>query len=682
MSKRVRGGAPKGAPLLDLGRESHVSQSGIAKLLQAVTKDGIPEHFSRATQYRRRKEFAATSTPHGRVIVTEVLQTKTGDFPVGIQNPMPIIHHSLSECAGFRTLFCESARANPLSEPWHIILYNDGITPQDSASSHDKRKLVSFYWSFREFGQRALCTEEAWFILATVRLCVLNKYDGGLSRFVRVCLAKYFFNTSGGCNFKDPGMTLTTGDVTGTLRAVLWCFVADEPALKDFFWNKGHAGLLPCVLCSNVLLHSLYDSTVHIGCVSTACTNFEAFKRHTDASIRALHHDLANKSTTMTIGDFKEAEISCGFNYSEHCLIADPNVAVASQCMFDWPHTYAVGGIADVEFGTAMVMLRRLRSPTTYAVIGAFVAQWTFPARQRPNCSKLFDVSAASSHHAACAFKSNASDLLSLAPVLSFYFRYVALAQGFATDVVQSLIAAFDVLALLQCIRYGVVTPDTLRETVERHLNLYKTAYGEDAFRPKHHYASHLWLMLKVFGMLVSCLTLERLHKIPKRYVKERRNTKSYEVGTVEDATLKQLFDRREEWLAVDCLVGAHAPPSRQFIARALKELYPSAKSRTIAARLATKFGQVTVNDVVFYTVDGVRWCGKVCLHFCIDGHTSSVIQRWESAPLIGVAVGADVVRFKVVADARRYPSTCIDTAVVYSVVGEYATVLVPPLFR
>ena len=682
MPKRKHDAVAQGAPLLDLGRDSHVTQRGIEKLLHAVSKGGIPEHFSRRTQYRARKTFAATRTPHGRLIETYVMPTSSGDVPVGIQSPMPIIHYSLANCTGFRTLFREAARVNPVANPWHIILYNDGITPQDSASSHDKRKLVSFYWSFREFGQRALCTEEAWFILATVRLSVLTKYDGGLSRFVRECLTRFFFNTSGGCNFQDPGMDLTTGDVQGLLRAVLWCFIADEPAIKDFFNNKGHSGLLPCVLCSNVVLHRLYEEAVHVGFVTTACSNFEAFKRHSDASLRALHHDLAAKRDTLTPDEFNEAEISCGLNYSEHSLILDPHVAIASQCMFDWAHTYVVGGVADVEFGTAMVLLRRLRAPTTYAVLGDFVSQWTWPERQKPNLRKLFDKEAATSHYGAWAFKSTASEMLSLAPVLSFYFRHIALAQGFAVDIVRSLVAAFDVVALLQCVRHGVVTPEALRDSVERHMNLFKAAYGADACRPKHHYAMHLWLMLKIFGMLASCLPMERLHKIPKRYVKERRNTKSYEVGTLEDVTLKQLFDRREEWLAVDCLVAPHKPPPRSAVARVLKELHPSARTLTVAARMASKFGQVNIGDVVFFSVDGVRQCGRVKVHYDADGHTFSVIQSWERAPMVGIEVGADAMRFKVVANGRRYPSACIDTALIYSVVGEYATVLVPPLFR
>jgi hypothetical protein len=118
---------------------------------------------------------------------------------------------------------------------------------------HDKRKLVSFYWAFKEYGQRALSTEEAWGALATVRLSLLEKYKGGLSRFTREFLDRQFFNKAGGNDFETTGMLLpecmsAPAGNRLTLNAGLWCFVADEPALKDFFMIKGHAGLLPCIL--------------------------------------------------------------------------------------------------------------------------------------------------------------------------------------------------------------------------------------------------------------------------------------------------------------------------------------------------------------------------------------------------------------------------------------------------
>ena len=532
----------KGAHLNDLGRDSHVTQRGIAKLLTAVKRDGIPEAFSERTQYRDRKRFANKKTPFGKLVEHETLHLTGGkQETIGIQNPLAFFHQSLLDCAGFRLMVERAIAKNGLDDPWGLILYNDGITPQDSASSHDQRKLVSVYWAFRQYGEAALCAEESWGILATIRTKVLGKYAGGLSRFTQEVLNKYFFNGAGDyCNL-ESGAALPDGTI---LRGRLWCFVADEPALKDFFLHKGHGGLLPCCLCKNVILHRLYNEAVHTPpFVTTACANWDALQLHDDASIRALYLQLAEAHGRGVRGDeFDEMEIVAGLGYSDFGLIHNRHVHVASQLMYDWPHVFVVGGLLDIEIGQCFRELSRVRSPTTYAVMGGFLQHWTWPKRQSPPLEKLFDAAAIRSHTAAVAFKANASDIMSLAPAMNFFLTRVTREQGFSLPQVMSLIACIDVLELLMCVRHNVVQPDTLKTALLRHLRLYKAAYGDDACRPKHHYALHLWKMLRDFGTLISCLTMERLHKIPKRYVTNRRNTTSYELGTIEDPCEKSLW--------------------------------------------------------------------------------------------------------------------------------------------
>ncbi len=54
MSKRRR--------LTTLGRESHVTQSGLCKLVRGFQKDGVPEYASRAVRYEARKERCSEPT--------------------------------------------------------------------------------------------------------------------------------------------------------------------------------------------------------------------------------------------------------------------------------------------------------------------------------------------------------------------------------------------------------------------------------------------------------------------------------------------------------------------------------------------------------------------------------------------------------------------------------------------
>ena len=184
MSKRSR----EGVVLTELGQESHVTQKGIERLLEAVQRDGLPKAYSCRSQYRARKNLAATPTPYGPLIAHWTLHLDSGKHvKVGIQDPMPILYHSMEACAGFRTLMRDAIATHGLARPWSLILYNDGVTPQDSASRHDKRALVNVYWAFLEYGVRALSTEEAWGVLATLRQSTMDAYRGGF----RVLHAKF-----------------------------------------------------------------------------------------------------------------------------------------------------------------------------------------------------------------------------------------------------------------------------------------------------------------------------------------------------------------------------------------------------------------------------------------------------------------------------------------------------------
>jgi len=669
-----------GAALLELGRrDSHVTQNGITTMLKVLNRDGLPKASSRPTIYRERKKFAATRTPYGAIVQDRELHLTTGErLKVGIQHPMAFTRHCFDECVGFRNMIDAAVRTHGLDRPWRLLLYNDGVTPQDSASSHDKRKLINIYWSLAEFGLAALSSEEAWSVLTVLRTSKVEEYNGGLSRFTGEVLEREF------ADWEARGVELPN---VGTLRAKLWCFVSDEPALKDFFLHKGHAGMLPCCLCWNVILHRFYDAAVHPApYVSTTCFDWTAFRRHTDESLRTLFLDLSAKFGNVDDDQFEELCLAAGLNYSDHSLLRNEAVRPPSQMMYDYAHTYVVGGLIDTEFGMAMKELKRAKAPTTYEALYAFITQFRFPARQSINAKKLFDAAAIRSHLAANAFKSTASELLTLAPVVNFYMTTVAARQGILLPIVRSLVAGFDALSLLQTVRHGCVTPDVLRDGIRNHLELFKTAYGDAHVRPKHHYACHLARMLELFGTLVSCLAMERLHKVAKRYVAPRRNTTGYELCTLEDVTLQQFHDRQADFLAVNCLVEGHELHAQNSLNKALLQMYPLEPKPLVARILATSYGQVALEDVVFYTVGGIRCCGQVKLHVELPAykatgvHVVSFIEQWEQIPSPDLEPLAR--RYKVNANAKPYDSTTILGALTYSVSAGIATVLLPPLFR
>jgi hypothetical protein len=191
------------------------------------------------------------------------------------------------------------------------------------------------------------------------------------------------------------------------MKENLFCFIADEPALKDFFLHKGHAGLLPCCLCRNVILHRLYNVAAHIPpFVTTACVIWDDLRLHDDASIHALYSHLADAHGRGLRGEkFEELELVAGLGYNDFGLAHNQRFHVASMLMYDWSRIYVVGGLLDIEIGQCMQALTSVRSPSPYAVMGGYLSRWTWPHRQPPPLGKLFDATAIRSHFAGGAFK-------------------------------------------------------------------------------------------------------------------------------------------------------------------------------------------------------------------------------------------------------------------------------------
>ena len=73
-------------------------------------------------------------------------------------------------------------------------------------------------------------------------------------------------------------------------------------------------------------------------------------------------------------------------------------------------------------------------------------------------------------------------------------------------------------------------------------IGLFKEAYGATMMRPKHHYALHLPLQLRVHGFLVATMTMERKHRVLKRYLRPRRTLVSFEDGIMEEITCFELW--------------------------------------------------------------------------------------------------------------------------------------------
>ena len=165
MARNSSSAAANRAKLLAYGKASHVSQSGMAKLLRAVEEEGMPTSYSRSTQGRARASLSSTMTEYGKLVITRTVVTNAGGtVELAFQNPLAWLVYHAENSQDFSEYLREALVRNPPSPicPWNIVLYQDGVDPSDGLSKNHSRKSMVFYWSFLEFGMEALSKEEMW----------------------------------------------------------------------------------------------------------------------------------------------------------------------------------------------------------------------------------------------------------------------------------------------------------------------------------------------------------------------------------------------------------------------------------------------------------------------------------------------------------------------------------------
>ena len=616
--KRGRSLEERQAHLVSFGKASHVTQSGMAALLKAIEEDGIPESHSRGTQYRARKAFCRMSTPYGPLLTQEsLILDDGGEFSVGFTNPFASFHAQCEKSQHYSRIVKDALEQYPCSpsSPWTVVLYQDGVDPTDTLAKHHSRKISVYYYSFLQFGMRALCHEEVWGTMCIAREQKAKELPGGLAFLTsRVC--EQFYKDDRDIRRTGLKATLHCGERVH-IFASIGCLLADNLAYKEMLECKGPSGMKFCFLCLNATHHKppgggqpAHERIPY--CVPLFETNFDRFVKQTDESLRETVRRLTASHGVLSRLEFEKKEMDFGWNYCPSSIVLNDRMGIniVSSTMLDWAHIYVCDGIGSDEVGECMSAYRSARDPqTSYREIGEYVAQWEFPMKR--SVAHLFTENKAAANYRKKGFTSTASEMLTLVPVLLRYFEHVVLPRGRLLGHARSMIAVLRVIVLLQAIRSCCVTPEVLAAAIVTHLIAYSDAYGANAMRPKHHYALHLPDMLRRFGLLLTTLTHERKHRLVKKYTRSRCNLKAFERSTLEDITAHQHWDLSMPFFNSFSTAKPHA---RMMIG--LRELFPGVPDKllTVHRDLKINNGTASCKDVVSYELDGAIEFGQIVI--------------------------------------------------------------------
>ena len=246
----------------------------MAKLLAHVREQGLPETFSRTSQYRARKELCRRDIDgYGPLVVDKDLPTADGGTCKGsFQNPLAAFAYHCKHSEHFSAIATQAAAKHPPSvdNKWNLIIYQDGVDPSDGLAKKHSHKSTIFYWAFAENCLRALWHEEIWMTLCVSRYSFTTKLAGGASCLYQYILELFFGDVH---NLIITGIRVEMHDgsrlgISGKASILL----ADVPALKECIDCKGHAGLFCCPCCvdanqqlgDTIPLHLVTDNAVSI----------------------------------------------------------------------------------------------------------------------------------------------------------------------------------------------------------------------------------------------------------------------------------------------------------------------------------------------------------------------------------------------------------------------------------
>ena len=115
----------KRAALSGLGRNAHVTMSGMAHLIQDLrAAGGLPPAASRTSMRRARNDIASIEAPFGALLQDVSCPAASGEVVFHTQAPMAMLSDTLKHSPSVAQYFVSALRERPCSPttPWHILI--------------------------------------------------------------------------------------------------------------------------------------------------------------------------------------------------------------------------------------------------------------------------------------------------------------------------------------------------------------------------------------------------------------------------------------------------------------------------------------------------------------------------------------------------------------------------------
>lgn len=553
-----------------LALESGVANAGLQKIVRRLKAANVDVADLDLNPWAINNALEAEYGDH---IAKITIPTTDGPFDWEVAAPAVVLRS-----------YCQSAALSPFirdlvdagvgchpNNPLRLVFYCDELTPGRALKLHNKRKTMAMYVVFKDLPHGCRGHREAWVPLAFLRSSVVKiALEPWTSQF-RALLENAFLGPD---SIADQGFVLKLG---GRRPITIFCtldgVIGDAPALASFWGTKGCNGVMPCLKC---LFVASVESKLEIeddAIVDFSCTDRSKFGDADDEDVWEKFDELALQRPLLNKTRFGQLETAAGLNYVvggvlacvplrrvahpvDHSLCDPMHVMVSNGFInFEVWEIFTSAGYAECyrdmrELAAASWLMPRFRKAAGVDLGGPFDAAHQSASR-------------ASTENKSRTFKCQASEMLSVLPLIRFYVDVKLSTRAELSAQVASFRAAHDLLCEVMDSKKsgdGDGAPDRIDSLAQTHVELFKTAYGVAHLKSKHHSEFHLGENARKCGGAMDCFAQERKAGHAKLATNHVDNTARFERSALRNTMMQDLRRLEDPTLWADKLLGKLEP--------------------------------------------------------------------------------------------------------------------------
>ena len=400
-----------------------MTATALAAVVDEIKKKGTPEVCNKKSIREATKQNLVDSG-YGSVITKVPVVCRDGSTrDLVMANPLALLLAAYNQGGAFYSLAQSTMLEKPCSLDccWKAIFYMDEVQPGNQLGVHQGRKCWACYFSLEEFGPVHLQKEAAWLTLLVERTTKVQELHAGVSQ-IFTALMKFFFahpqwDVQSGLLLKGPphGKNVRLHIKPGSI-------LQDGGAHKQIFHAKGDSATRFCFICSNLVAgrSQLVNGENQLTCQLVDRQNL---CMATDQDIKDTIQRLKANKDKMSAENFKLFQQATGFNYEPYGLLfstdLEDKLAPVTLYVHDWMHCLVANGVFHTML-TAWLDAAQ-QHVDIYNQLQDYLSLWKHQKNNK--LDQLFSPKRKASNKEACVFKCDASEALSLCPILCYYMQ-------------------------------------------------------------------------------------------------------------------------------------------------------------------------------------------------------------------------------------------------------------------